>query len=212
MADYLMHFNPRHDPKTGRFDFSLEGEKATNYGGRKRSEYKKDLVNRYKSEGHSNFKSKRLADFAIKATKNEVQQYNNNLRANKHYQKKALKSYEKDNEKAYNKSVKHIIDSYKYAKIHEKLLAKDVELGKIFYKSIDQELAEALLFGGAIGGAVKGAVDASNQKGYWKLLAEAKKDVEREMTSDYITKHPKEARDAYAADMRLQEYLEKNRK
>ena len=37
MADYLMHFNPNHDPKTGRFDFSKEGYKSL------KQEYKQDI-------------------------------------------------------------------------------------------------------------------------------------------------------------------------
>lgn len=34
---YLIHFNPNHDPKTGRFDFSKEGYKTL------KSEYKSDV-------------------------------------------------------------------------------------------------------------------------------------------------------------------------
>lgn len=53
MADYLIHFNPYHDPKTGRFDFAL-GARVNGLGevvdrkGNVNTDYNKYMVRNYK--------------------------------------------------------------------------------------------------------------------------------------------------------------------
>ena len=179
---YLIHFNPRHNPKTGRFDFALDSDKMEKYHGQSKSDYKKDLKTKYEEEGNSSFKSKRLASYASKAQANEVRQYNNNLRAYKTHAKKAIEAYNVGNEKKYNKEYQKLIKSFEEAKVHEIVSNRDIELGKLFYKNVAQEAATVLLAGGVIGGAIYGAtVDAPKFKQLLNMYGEAREEVNKQM-------------------------------
>ena len=178
---YLIHFNPRHNPKTGRFDFALGPDKMEKYHGQTKSDYKKSMTEKYEGEGNSSFKSKRLASYASKAQANEVRQYNNNLRAYKSHAKKAIEAYNVGNEKKYNKEYQKLIKSFEEAKVHEIVSNRDVELGKIFYKSLAEEAATILLAGGVIGGAVYGAtVDAPKFKQVYNMYGEAREEINKQ--------------------------------
>ena len=203
-ADYLIHFNTRHDPKTGRFDFALPNEKMKPYGGQKKSEFAKSLKTTYESEGNSSLKSSRLTKYAIKSNKNETQQYNNNLRAFDLHKKKALKAYDKQDQKKYDREITKMLSAYRYAKIHEVASNDSVELGKMLYKSVAKELADSFVFGGAIGGAIKGGLDAVDDNNKLvKYYKDANKKVKAQMNMDYITKHPKEALEKLQIDTEL---------
>lgn len=203
-SSYLVHFNTRHDPKTGRFDFSLPNEKMKPYGGDKKSEFAKSLKTTYKSEGNSNLKSSRLTKYAIKSNKNETQQYNNNLRAFDLHKKKALKAYEKQDQKKYDSEITKMLSAYRYAKIHEIASNDSIELGKMLYKSVAKELADSFVFGGAIGGAIKGGLDAVDDNNKLvKYYKDTNKKVKAQMNMDYITKHPKEALEKLQIDTEL---------
>lgn len=214
-SEYLQHFNPRHNPKTGRFDFALPGERKEVYGGNKRSEYVKNMSSRYQEEGYSKGKSRRLAGYAARSNKLYTQQYNNNLRQYQNMQKKALTDYDKHDEEKYNKHVTKLIESYKWAKINDELLSKDYEMGKALYEPLIVAIANDFTFGGAIPGAIKGVADLNkrtpnkwtNSDSQGTLLADARRKVTNEMTSDYITKHPKEALDKAIAISKLEKFL-----
>lgn len=201
---YLVHFNTRHDPKTGRFDFALPSEKMKPYSGQKKSEFAKSLKTTYKSEGNSSSKSSRLTKYAIKSNKNETQQYNNNLRAFDLHKKKALKAYEKQDQKKYDSEITKMLSAYRYAKIHEIASNDSIELGKMLYKSVAKELSDSFVFGGAIGGAIKGGLDAVDDNNKLvKYYKDANKKVKAQMNMDYITKHPKEALEKLQIDTEL---------
>lgn len=203
-SSYLVHFNTRHDPKTGRFDFALPNEKMKPYGGQKKSEFAKSLKTTYESEGNSSLKSSRLTKYAIKSNKNETQQYNNNLRAFDLHKKKALKAYDKQDQKKYDREITKMLSAYRYAKIHEVASNDSVELGKMLYKSVAKELADSFVFGGAIGGAIKGGLDAVDDNNKLvKYYKDANKKVKAQMNMDYITKHPKEALEKLQIDTEL---------
>jgi hypothetical protein len=201
---YLIHFNPRHDPKTGRFDFVPQNEVLKKYGGEKKSDYKKELISKYKSEGNSSYKSRRLAKYAIKANQFETQQYNSNVKNYKSHVNKALKAYEKGDEEKYNKEVTKLLSAYRYAKIHEIAASDSYELGKMTYKSLAKELSDSFVFGGAVGGAISGGLEAmSDANKRTKYYKDVNKKVKEQMTMDYITKHPKESLEKLKIDTEL---------
>lgn len=219
MADYLVHFNARHDPKTGRFDFALPGERKQNYGGQRRTDYIKNMSSRYREEGYSKGKSRRLAKYAAKSNKMSTEQYNNNLRQYQKMQKKALTDYDKHDETKYNKHVNKLIEAYKWAKINDELISKDYEMGKALYEPLMVSIAKSVAFSGAIPGAIAGGVNAlkdfhsrtpnkwTNSDSQGTLYAEARRKVLNSMTSDYITKHPKESLDQAIAISKLEKFL-----
>lgn len=214
-AEYLIHFNPNHNPKTGRFDFSLDGGARKKYSGKKRSEYIKDMSSKYQEEGFKKGKSNRLANYAAKSNKLSTESYNNSLRQYQNYQKKALTAYDKHDEAKYRKNVSKLIESYKWAKINEELLNKDYEIGKANYEPLIVSIANGFVFGGAIPGTIKALADVrdttpnkwTKSDSYATILNGARKKVTNDMTNQYITKHPKEALDQAIAVSKLEEFL-----
>lgn len=141
---YLVHFNPRHDPKTGRFDYALTGDKKKAYngtgGGIISLKYMNDQYKGYKKENKGILRSRGMASNAAIFNRKFTRAYNENLRKNKKYVKKALKAYEKQDENKYNKYVDKIIQTYKDAKLSEKYIQQCYDLGKATYSTWDSSL------------------------------------------------------------------------
>ena len=199
MADYLMHFNPNHNPKTGRFDFAIGGPKKENYGGKSRSKYRKEMTKKYREEGNSSIKSRMLGNAAAKANKFNTQHYNFELKRNNKYADKANSAAAVDDREKFNKYKTRMEKAYREAKTLEKLLEQDYEMGKAWY---NQEMAQF------VGGMPLQAVIAE-KSGYSKMYKEAKKLVDREMLNTFITNHPKEALDQYTQYVNAENELNK---
>lgn len=173
--NYLIHFNPNHDPKTGRFDFVMGGSKKAYYNGQKKSDYKKQMEAQYREEGYGKIKSKGLAKAASEMNEMHVRSYNRNLDANKKYAEKLNSAKAIGDTKKISKYDQKVKQTYRNAAIDEELLSKNYELGKAFLK---QKQGQAL-FG------IAGNIAAEfGEGGYAQYYDEAKKLVESSMLID----------------------------
>lgn len=217
---YLIHFNPRHNPKTGRFDFALPGEKMQSYGGKSRREYKKEMSERYQKEGNSKFKSDRLANYAAKANNENTRQYNVNLRSYQNEQKKALTAYDKHDEAKYVKHAQKLVESYRYAKLSDKMVQKDYELGKALYKPLIVQIANDFTFGGLVGATAKAIADFKDMNpnkwtdsdSFGKIHSDTYKEVYNEMAKEYAKKNKGKSLDDVITLTKFEEFMYGNPK
>ncbi len=169
---YLIHFNPRHNPKTGRFDFAIGGPKKDYYDGQKKSDYKKQMADKYREEGYGKLKSKGLAKAASEMNEMHVRSYNRNLKANQKYADKLRTAKTEGDTKNIEKYNKKIRQTYKNAAIDAELLSKNYELGKAFYR---QKVNQALF------GLAGNVATTYGEGGYAQYYNDAKKLVEDSM-------------------------------
>ena len=223
-SDYLEHFNPRHDPKTGRFDFAPGSSNLTSstsafpkerYGGESRSNYVKSMRDRYQSEGFSKGKARSMAKEAAKANKLYTDQFNVNLRGYNNKAQKAIKAYEKGDANKYTKEYKKLLESYRWMSINDKMLAQSYELGKANFEPVWKKLVDAYTFGGAIPGTAKAFADFRDTgKNKWtgadkmgKIFKDARAETTKQMKMDYVTLHPDEAVEQYMLVSKLEDVL-----
>ena len=223
-SDYLEHFNPRHDPKTGRFDFAPGSSNLTSstsafpkerYGGESRSNYVKNMRDRYQSEGFSKGKARSMAKEAAKANKLYTDQFNVNLRGYNNKAQKAIKAYEKGDANKYTKEYKKLLESYRWMSINDKMLAQSYELGKANFEPVWKKLVDAYTFGGVIPGTAKAFADFRDTgKNKWtgadkmgKIFKDARAETTKQMKMDYVTLHPDEAVEQYMLVSKLEDVL-----
>jgi hypothetical protein len=136
---YLIHFNPNHDPKTGRFDFSKGFDSKVKYGGKKRSEYVKDMKGQYKSAGYGSIKSSRYAKTAADQNQWETYQYNKGIKKFKKTAEKMHDVLDKNGNNRNDVRVKKFMEDLakEYATLNEleMLLNNDFAVGKMFTRS-----------------------------------------------------------------------------
>jgi len=179
-GNYLEHFNPNHDPKTGQFTFAVGGGARENYDGKKKSVYAKEMAEQYRQNGYSKLRSRAMGYAAANANRHATKQYNLNLRKNQRAAQKYEEAKLSGDQKKVSKYSAELFKSYTDTKITEELLNQPYAIGKDWY---NREIAQL------IGGIPLQMVVANRPDGLNSLYKEAKNTVLSNISSNKDSMH-----------------------
>lgn len=175
-SDYLAHFNPNHDPKTGQFTYALGGGPSSKgtYNGQSKKEFVKGMTEQYKSGGYGSMKSKALARSAAKAYDQNRKQYNVQFRKNQRAASKLESAKAIGDQKKIDKYNKQLKESFRDATVAKEMFKESYALGKDWY---DRTVAQYL------GGIPAQIAVANKEGGYIDIYNRTKSNVERWMNA-----------------------------